>query len=164
MLPVVLFVTIDDVPALNTSPVVVAKFQAVPEPVSVISEAPRFSVRAFVFADAINPTVTAYPLVDRTPLVSVSVRVDPEASALCSDQAPPTPLKVIAPAITTLSVLIVLPVVVALNVIVPVAFHTVPATKVMEPLTASVPVLEKVTVPADTVMSKHVNAPVKVTP
>ena len=57
----------------------------------------------------------------------------------------------------------VFPALVELNVIVPVALQTVAATNDMEPLTAIVPVLEKVTVPADTVMLKQVNAPVKVT-
>jgi hypothetical protein len=39
----------------------------------------------------------------------------------------------------------------------------VPTSKVIEPLIANVPVLAKVTVPAETVMSKQVNAPVMVT-
>lgn len=56
-----------------------------------------------------------------------------------------------------------LPVVVELKVIVPVAFQTVAATNDIEPLIAMVPVLVKVTVPADTVRLKQVNAPVKVT-
>jgi hypothetical protein len=57
----------------------------------------------------------------------------------------------------------VFPAEVELNVIVPVAFHTVAATKDIEPLIAMVPVLVKVTVPAETVRLKQVNAPVKVT-
>ena len=56
-----------------------------------------------------------------------------------------------------------LPVVVALNVIKPVAFQTVAATKDIEPLIVGVPLPENVTVPADTVISKQVNAPVSVT-
>ena len=59
----------------------------------------------------------------------------------------------------------VLPVVVALKVSAPVAVHTVPATKDILPEMAKVgPVpVAKVTVPADTVMSKQVKAPVIVT-
>jgi hypothetical protein len=52
---------------------------------------------------------------------------------------------------------------VAAKVIVPVALHTVAETKDNEPLMARVPVLEKVTVPADTVKFRQVSAPVKVT-
>jgi hypothetical protein len=52
-----------------------------------------------------------------------------------------------------------------LNVIVPVLFHTVLAASDILPDTASVGVVPvaKVTVPADTVISKQVNAPVIVT-
>jgi hypothetical protein len=50
-----------------------------------------------------------------------------------------------------------------LNVIFPVALQTVPANKDIEPLIANVPVLLNVTVPADTVKSRHVKAPVNVT-
>ena len=60
---------------------------------------------------------------------------------------------------------IVCPVVVALNVVIRVApmFHTVPATSDIEPLIVG-PVVtpEKVTVPAETVMFRH-NPPVTVT-
>ena len=51
---------------------------------------------------------------------------------------PPTPLKLRFPPIDTPLVVTVLPVVVALNVIVPAELHTVPATSDIEPLTASV--------------------------
>jgi hypothetical protein len=54
-------------------------------------------------------------------------------------------------------------VVVALKVKVPVADQTVVAVNDILPDTAIVPVLVKVTVPADTVISKQVNAPVNVT-
>jgi hypothetical protein len=62
-------------------------------------------------------------------------------------------------------VVTVLPVVVALNVIRPVALHNVPARRDIDPLIASVgevPSL-KVTVPAETVISRHKRAPVMVT-
>jgi len=54
---------------------------------------------------------------------------------------------------------------VALKVIVPVLLHTVPAIRDIEPLTASVGVVPvaNVTVPADTVISKHLSTPVIVT-
>ena len=85
--------------------------------------------------------------------------------ALPSVHPPPTPLKVIEVPMTVPLVVIVLPVVVELNVIPPVELHTVPANKDMEPRMFSVgdvPVA-KVTVPAETVMSRHAKAPVIVT-
>jgi hypothetical protein len=62
-------------------------------------------------------------------------------------------------------VVIVFPVVVALNVIAPPELHTVPASKDIEPLIANVGAVPvaNVTVPADTVISRQVNAPVQVT-
>ena len=86
-------------------------------------------------------------------------------NALPSVHAPPTPLNVTAPVSVVPFVVTVLPVVVALNVVVPVLLQTVPATKDMEPVTARVgPVpVAKVTVPAETVMSRHSRAPVIVT-
>jgi hypothetical protein len=62
-------------------------------------------------------------------------------------------------------VVIVFPVVVAFIVIVPEVDHTVPATKNKDPLTANVGLVPraKVAVPADTVRSRHVNAPVQLT-
>jgi hypothetical protein len=90
--------------------------------------------------------------------------------ALPNVQPPPTPLNVIdpvekAPVIAVPLVVIVFPVVVALNVTGPVALQTVPAISDIEPLMANVgdvPVAN-VTVPADTVISRQVNAPVQVT-
>ena len=89
----------------------------------------------------------------------------PIVNALPKVHAPPAPLKVTPPPKEVPLVVIVFPVVVALNVIVPVELHTVPASKDMEPRTSSVgdvPVA-KVTVPADTVISRHAKAPVIVT-
>ena len=62
-------------------------------------------------------------------------------------------------------VVIVFPVVVAFSVMVPVADHTVPETKNKDPLIENVGLVPcaSVTVPADTVRSRHVNAPVHVT-
>ena len=99
------------------------------------------------------------------PLVNVVVLVADVVNALPNVHAPPDPLNVTAPLKTTPLVVTVLPVVVALNVVVPVLFHTVPATSDILPDTASVGAepVAKVTVPADTVISKQVNAPVFVT-
>ena len=85
--------------------------------------------------------------------------------ALPSVHSPPEPFNVIFDTAEKLVplVVIVLPVVVALNVILPEAFQTVPATKDIDPLIASVPLLVNVTVPADTVKSRQVKAPVNVT-
>jgi hypothetical protein len=62
-------------------------------------------------------------------------------------------------------VVTVLPVDVELNVVVPVELHTVPASKDIEPamlIEGDVPVA-KVTVPAETVISRQFSAPVIVT-
>jgi hypothetical protein len=76
------------------------------------------------------------------------------------------PLKVTCAAFIVVPfVVIVCPVDVDVNVILPVLFHTVPASNVMEPRMFSVgdvPVAN-VTVPADTVMSRQAKAPVMVT-
>ena len=83
-----------------------------------------------------------------------------EVRALPRVHTPPTPLKVTPPVKTVPLVVIVLPVVVALNVTVPVAFQTVPAIRDIDPETASVaPAPPNVTVPAETVISRHVDAP-----
>lgn len=73
-------------------------------------------------------------------------------------------VKVIEAFIVTPLVLIVL-LATGLRVIRPVLFHTVPASNDILPDTASVGVVPvaNVTVPADTVISKQVNAPVIVT-
>ena len=85
---------------------------------------------------------------------------------LPSVHTPPTPLNNIGALIrVTALVVIVVPVAVEENVIVPLELHTVPATSDMEPRTfnvGNVPVAN-VTVPADTVMSRQANAPVMVT-
>ena len=97
---------------------------------------------------------------------AVSVNEFTVVKLLPSVHPPPTPLNTIGVFVRfTPLVVIVFPVVVALNVIVPVELHTVPASKDMEPRTSSVgPVpVAKVTVPADTVISRHAKAPVIVT-
>jgi len=96
---------------------------------------------------------------------AVTVNVLLVVNALPSVHPPPTPLNVTAPAIDTPFVVTVLPVVVALNVMVPVLLHTVPASKDIDPLIASVGLVPvaNVTVPADTVISRQVKAPVIVT-
>ena len=86
-------------------------------------------------------------------------------NALPSVHPPPTPLKVTVPEIVTPLVVTVFPVVVALNSIAAVLLHAVPASKDIDPLIASVGLVPvaNVTVPADTVMSRHSKAPVIVT-
>jgi len=64
-----------------------------------------------------------------------------------------------APIVTVFVVTVGLPV----NVIVPVAFQTVVETKDIDPATVNAPVLVKVTVPADTVMSRQLRVPLIVT-
>ena len=93
------------------------------------------------------------------------VWVDDTVKELPKDHSPPTPVSVTPPDKVVPLVVIVLPVVVERNVIVPVLFQTVPATKDILPDTARVGVVPvaKVTVPADTVISKQVNVPVIVT-
>jgi hypothetical protein len=86
-------------------------------------------------------------------------------NALPSVHPPPIPLNLICAENVTPLVVIVRPVVVELNVIVPEELHTVPASSNMEPRISSVgdvPVAN-VTVPADTVMSRQAKAPVMVT-
>jgi hypothetical protein len=78
-------------------------------------------------------------------------------------QPPPTPSKATPAAIDTLLVVIVLPVVVELKVMRPVALQTVPGIIRKLPDTARVPVDVNVTVPADTVKLRQVSAPVSVT-
>jgi hypothetical protein len=99
------------------------------------------------------------PVNTRNPVVPVLVK------ALPNVQPPPKPLRSTDPDIETPLVVIVLPVVVELNVTLPVELHTVPASNVIEPRTFSdgpVPVA-KVTVPAETVIFRQFSAPVIVT-
>ena len=74
---------------------------------------------------------------------------------------PPTTSYVIGAPIVTVFVVTVglLPV----NVISPVALHTVAEISDIDPATFSAPVLVKVTVPADTVMSRQLRVPLIVT-
>ena len=103
--------------------------------------------------------------VEKVPLVKVRP-VDPVFErALPSVHAPPTPFSVMLAGMLTPFVVMVFPVVVALNVIAPVAFQVMPAARVIDPETASVgdvPVA-KVGVSAETVMSRQSIAPVIVT-
>ena len=89
----------------------------------------------------------------------------PIVRALPNVHPPPTPLNAMPPLIVTPLVVTVLPVDVELNVIPPVELHTVPASKDIEPRISSVGIVPvaKVTVPAETVMSRHAKAPVIVT-
>lgn len=85
------------------------------------TKVPPLNVRFFVPVPVanLNPVVNVFPSKSTVPLVNVS---EPPVSwsALPSAQAPPTPLKVTAEPKPTPFVVIVLPVVVALNVVVPV--------------------------------------------
>lgn len=111
------------------------------------------------------PVVKLNPFNVIAPFVNVVASVAPNVKALPKLQPPPTPLNVMAPFNVTALVVIVLPVVVLLKVIVPVLLHTVPALKFIEPETASVGAVPvaNVTVPAETVISRQVKAPVIVT-
>jgi len=108
------------------------------------------------------PVVKVNPFNASVPLYKVAVVVTPIVRLLLKVHVPPTPIKVIPEFIVTPLVLIVW-LVVALKVMVPVALHNVPVNNDIEPLTVNVPVLVKVTVPADTVIFKQVNEPVNVT-
>lgn len=100
----------------------------------------------------------------KVPAVTVTPVAEPTVNALPSVHAPPTPLRIIPVETRAVPlVVIVLPVVVALKVTTPLPLQTVPAIKDIEPLIVGVPVLLNVTVPAETVKSRHVNAPVNVT-
>lgn len=86
-------------------------------------------------------------------------------NALPSVHAPPTPLSVMSAAIDVPLVVMVLPVVVALNVIAPVDVHVVPVFKDMLPEIANVGDVPSANVQpvTDVVISKQVKAPVIVT-
>jgi hypothetical protein len=137
-------------------------FQTVPVPVIVHSPEPIDKVRTLELVDENSPTVTLYVEALSVPLVRVNVLVAPRLSALPKVQTPPTPFRVTDAAIVTPFVVIVLPDEVELNVIVPGLFQTVLALKLIEPEIANVGLAPSanVTVPAETVMSRHVNAPV----
>jgi hypothetical protein len=126
---------------------------------------PNAIERVEVALELNTPVVRLNPFNDNEPAIRIVERL-PAASVneLPSDQPPPAPLNVSGPILVPF-VVTVLPVVVALNVVTPVLFHTVPATNDILPDTISVgevPVA-KVTVPADTVISKQRIAPVRVT-
>jgi hypothetical protein len=72
---------------------------------------------------------------------------------------PPAALYVTDGIVTVFVVTVGLPV----NVIVPVALQTVAETKDIDPAMFNTPVPVKVTVPADTVMSRQLPVPVRVT-
>jgi hypothetical protein len=109
------------------------------------------------------PVVRSNPFNTNEPAVRIVVLVTPNINALPNVHSPPAPFNVKLQLMVIPLVLIVLPVVVALKVKVPVADQTVAAVNDILPDTVIVPVLVKVTVPADTVMSKQANAPVNVT-
>jgi hypothetical protein len=154
-----------EVPALKDRFVDV-KFTGFPP----VVDEPRFMVellRLIALIDALlelsDSVVIANPPELNVPLFTAIELVNPVVSADPNVHAPPTPLKVSEPLRVVPLVVTVLPVVVALNVIAPVELHTVPANKDIDPLIVGVPVLLNVTVPAETVKSRQVSAPVNVT-
>jgi hypothetical protein len=163
-----------EVPAFNVKPVLVT-FHGLPEiPLpALIVDAPNTSARVSEPVELKLPGVVMLnPAVSSVPCkTAIGVETPPPTvRALPSVHPPPAPLKVTvppenAPVRTVPLVVIVLPVVVELNVMGPVLLHTVPANNDMEPrisIAGDVPVAN-VTVPADTVMSRQVSAPVMVT-
>jgi hypothetical protein len=151
-----------EVPAFHVRPVVVAKLSAVAEIAEIVimlepSEIDRVLELLELKFDV---EMLKLPLLNE-PFVMVSVPVI--VSGLPSVQPPPTPLKDTDEDKLTPFVVIVLPVVVAVNMV-KIAPHTVPAIKDIDPAMLSVAaLLANVTVPAETVMSKQFNVPVIVT-
>jgi hypothetical protein len=123
---------------------------------------PKAMVLAKLVLDENAPVVKVFPLISNVPLVTVAVCDAANVSAVRSCHVPPTPLNIMVAEIVTAFVVMVFAVV-ALKVIVPVALQIVPVTRDMLPEIANVPVLVNVTVPAETVISRHVSAPVIVT-
>jgi hypothetical protein len=97
-------------------------------------------------------------VIEKFPLLkdpSFTLIADVEVNALPSVQPPPMPPNV-SPAMLTPLVVIVLPVVVALNVVAKPDVQIVPATNVIEPLIVrGADIIESVTVLAETVRSRH---------
>ena len=151
-----------DVLALNVRPVETLKLRALAVDDKFIVELPKVSVLVPVAVVQDKWEQVKFPVL-KVPLVKVTVLVVVKAPP--SVQPPPTPLNTVGLAKETPLVVIVLPVAVALKVIVPVVDQTVAATKLMLPLIAKLGVVPdaNVTVPADTVISRHVKAPVQVT-
>jgi hypothetical protein len=110
--------------------------------------------------DKLNPLSVSEPAVS-----AIVAPLIPNVNELPKLHPPPIPLNVILPLISTPLVVIVLPVVVELNVIKLAMLQVVVAFRDIEPETVRVGAVPaaNVTVPADTVISKHVNAPVIVT-
>jgi hypothetical protein len=160
-----LFDTLTTGVPVTVRPVTVVDAHTVPVPLTVIFPVPKARVREENPLLKNDPAVSVNVLRLSVPAVSVVLLVVPRVNALPSVHAPPVPLKVMSPFMVVPFVVTVLPVVVALNVIAPVADHTVPVMRDIEPLMASVGVvpLANATVPAETVMSRHSSAPVIVT-
>jgi len=90
------------------------------EPPNVTVEEFKFIVLVFEFDELIcSPDMLYIPL-SKVPLLTIRVTDAPRLNALPSVQPPPTPLKSTDPVKLTPLVVTVLPVVVALNVVVPV--------------------------------------------
>lgn len=132
------------------------------EPVKVTAELVISSVLVLLLLLTNEAQESAKPPVEKVPAVKVTLAV--VVNAPPNVQPPPTPLNITAGVKVLPLVVIVLPVVVDENVIVPDADQVIFATIVKLPAQLIVPVLEKVLTP-DPVQSsdKQANAPVSVT-
>jgi len=127
--------------------VIVAVFHTVPVPVQVIFPVPNAIVLVLELLETKSLVVSVKLFKSRVPLVNVVVIV--VVSADPKVHPPPTPLNVTAPPNETPLVVIVLPVVVALNVVVPVYVRVkFVAWKVKLPLTVKPTVPAKVITPS----------------
>ena len=131
--------------------------------VNTILPVPKLMLRVLILEEEKIPVDKVKPFNTIEPAVNVVVTLETVVNALPNVHSPPKPLNVIAPDMVVPFVVIVFPVVVALNVIRPVPLQTVPVTKDTLPDIVGVPVLVNVTVPEDTVKSRQVIAPVIVT-
>jgi hypothetical protein len=145
-----MFNTVPDVP-INTilpEPNAITRVETLLElNIPVVSVNPaRFSVPLSIVKVLLSSRVRSLPNVIETVSLSLIKNVTEQ------DKVTPLVVTVLSPVRVRLR-----------NVKSPVALHIVPATRDILPYAVIVPVLAKVTVPAETVMSKQVNAPVKVT-
>ena len=122
-------------------------------------------VKLLVVADVAENVLTVNVKLAVFTAPATIVQEPPVANASASVQPPPVPLKLTLPGSVLPAEVIVLPTAVAAKVNAPEKLNTVVEVSANDPLTASVGVvpLAKVTVPAETVKSRHRSAPVMVT-
>lgn len=141
LLPVVTFMLMVEPVLVNVSPVVVKRLH--PPLVSVIVEFVIVSVRVFELEEIIAAATIVLPFVFNEPAVRVMLPELPRVTLSCRVHPPPTPLNTKLPKNEEVKgtpfIVMVLPVVVALNVKVPVLFMTEPAPMVKLPLTVRSP-------------------------